>query len=224
MEIKPFTVSTMVGISYSTFKVSTGSRDASLDSTGVEHLHVYYEHPEKAHMGISVFEVLKTILPQKSNPKMGIEFSSMSLRDSIEKGESYYIVEIKALKRILDATKLEVPVLCFVDEVLRGTNTVERIAASSRILASIAASNALMFAATHDIELTYMLEKIFENYHFSEQISEDTILFDYRLKEGRATSQNAISLLGMLGYPPELIEKARKTATHFIQTGEWEKL
>lgn len=55
---------------------------ASLDSTGVEHLHVYYEHPEKAHMGISVFEVLKTILPQKSNPKMGIEFSSMSLRNS----------------------------------------------------------------------------------------------------------------------------------------------
>jgi len=151
-------------------------------------------------------------------------YTSMALTDNLFSSESYYIVEIKSLKRILDATKLEVPVLCFVDEVLRGTNTVERIAASSRILASIAASNALMFAATHDIELTYMLEKIFENYHFSEQISEDTILFDYRLKEGRATSQNAISLLGMLGYPPELIEKARKTATHFIQTGEWEKL
>ena len=63
--------------------------------------------------------------------------SSMSLRDNLESGESYYIVEIKSIKRILDLTSQETyPVLCFVDEVLRGTNTVERIAASSRILQS----------------------------------------------------------------------------------------
>ena len=52
-------------------------------------------------------------------------FSSMALRDSIENGESYYIVEIRSLKRILDvAEERKSPVLCFVDEVLRGTNTV----------------------------------------------------------------------------------------------------
>lgn len=62
-------------------------------------------------------------------------FSSMALRDSMENGESYYIVEIRSLKRILDAAgEWRTPVLCFVDEVLRGTNTVERIAAATQIL------------------------------------------------------------------------------------------
>ena len=149
-------------------------------------------------------------------------YTSMALTDNLFGNESYYIVEIKSLKRILDASQGGIPVLCFVDEVLRGTNTVERIAASSRILHSIANSNALMFAATHDIELTYMLENSFTNFHFEEQISEDAITFDYQLKEGRATTQNAISLLGMLGYPEDIIQKARQTAACFINEGEWQ--
>lgn len=56
----------------------------------------------------------------------------MALRDDIESGESYFIVEIKSLKRILDESKKPEPLLCIIDEVLRGTNTIERIAASSR--------------------------------------------------------------------------------------------
>ncbi len=150
--------------------------------------------------------------------------TSMALTDNLFGNESYYIVEIKSLKRIFDETAGEFPVLCFVDEVLRGTNTVERIAASSRILYSIATANAILFAATHDIELTYMLEHCFDNYHFEEQISEKDISFDYQLRKGRATSQNAIALLGMLGYPEEIIKKARETADHFLTDGEWRKV
>ncbi|MBE5950206.1 MAG: hypothetical protein E7260_01285 [Lachnospiraceae bacterium] len=151
--------------------------------------------------------------------------SSMALADDLLGGESYYIVEIRSLKRILSAiTEKDTPVLCFVDEVLRGTNTVERIAASARILYSIAKQNALMFAATHDIELTYMLEDVFRNYHFEEQIHENEICFDYQLREGRATSQNAIRLLALLGYPEEIILSAGETATIFLETGEWRKI
>lgn len=151
--------------------------------------------------------------------------SSMALTDDLLGGESYYIVEIRSLKRILSAMEeKETPVLCFVDEVLRGTNTIERIAASSRILYTIASGNALMFAATHDIELTYMLEDVFRNYHFEEQICENQIYFDYCLKEGRATSQNAIQLLALLGYPKEIIDNARETATCFLTSGEWRKI
>lgn len=86
----------------------------------------------------------------------------MALRDDLNAQNSYYIVEIKSLKRILDAVDKDDkrPVLCFVDEVLRGTNTVERIAASSEILKSLRYKNVLVFAATHDIELTYLLENI----------------------------------------------------------------
>lgn len=148
-------------------------------------------------------------------------FTSMALTDNLFGNESYYIVEIKSLKRILDALEEEIPVLCFVDEVLRGTNTIERIAASSRILYSVANANALMFAATHDIELTYMLDNFFENYHFEEQISENEVIFDYELKSGRATSQNAIALLGMLGYPEEIIQNSKNAAKEFIDKGEW---
>lgn len=150
--------------------------------------------------------------------------SSMALADDLLGGESYYIVEIRSLKRIVTAIEnKKTPVLCFVDEVLRGTNTVERIAASAQILYSIAKQNALMFAATHDIELTYMLEGAFRNYHFEEQIQDNEIYFDYCLKEGRATSQNAIRLLALLGYPENIIFNAKETAKTFLETGEWRK-
>lgn len=150
--------------------------------------------------------------------------TSMALTDNLFGNESYYIVEIKSLQRILNETKKEIPVLGFIDEVLRGTNTVERIAASSEILGEMARSNALMFAATHDIELTYMLESSYSNYHFEEQIAENEILFDYKLKSGRAMTQNAIALLGMLGYPEAIIKNAKETAVQFLSTGEWRKV
>ena len=89
----------------------------------------------------------------------------MALKDDLLGRESYYLAEIRSLKRILDETGEEYPVLCFVDEVLRGTNTVERIAASAQILESLSGRNVICFAATHDIELTYILEDDYENYH-----------------------------------------------------------
>lgn len=89
--------------------------------------------------------------------------TSMALRDDLGSGESYYIVEIRSLKRILDAAKSGENLLCIIDEVLRGTNTIERIGASSQILANICKNNVLSFAATHDIELSYMLQEYYEN-------------------------------------------------------------
>lgn len=150
-------------------------------------------------------------------------YSSMSLRDSIEKGESYYIVEIKALKRILDAShSTERRILCFVDEVLRGTNTVERIAASTQILKSLTGSRILCFAATHDIEMTELLKVFYENYHFEEDIRDGDIFFNYKLLMGKATTRNAIKLLEMMGYEKNIIQKASEQAEKFVKTGVWE--
>ena len=148
--------------------------------------------------------------------------SSMALQDNLSNNESYYIVEIKSLKRIVDMSKDEIPTLCFVDEVLRGTNTLERIAASSRILQSLAISNAICFAATHDIELTHILENYYSNYHFQEQIVDNNILFDYILYEGRAISKNAIKLLSIIGYSEDIITEATNSANHFLEVGEWD--
>lgn len=151
-------------------------------------------------------------------------YSSMALSDNLFSNESYYIVEIKSLKRILDSLDKDVPMLCFVDEVLRGTNTVERISASSQILKSFAVGNAICFAATHDIELTHILEQYYSNYHFQEQIKDDNILFDYQLLKGRAVTKNAIKLLGIIGYSDQIIEDANETANGFLENGIWKTL
>lgn len=150
-------------------------------------------------------------------------YSSMALRDDLNAQNSYYIVEIKSLKRILDAVDKDDkrPVLCFVDEVLRGTNTVERIAASSEILKSLRYKNVLVFAATHDIELTYLLEKYYDNYHFQEEVTDDDVKFNYRLFTGPAVTRNAIKLLGVIGYNKNIIDAAESQAGYFIRSGSW---
>lgn len=139
-------------------------------------------------------------------------FSSMALRDDLAAEESYYMVEIRSLKRILDRMEGPAPVLCCVDEVLRGTNTVERVAASSQILKRMAREKLICFAATHDIELTYLLEGIYRNCHFEEEVTDEEIRFDYRLKEGRAMTRNAIRLLALMGFEESIIEDAQALA------------
>lgn len=149
-------------------------------------------------------------------------YSSMALQDDLSSGESYYIVEIRSLKRILDAGKeSSTPVLCFLDEVLRGTNTVERIAASSEILHSLRERGIRCFAATHDVELTVLLEKDYDNYHFEEQIQNGDISFPYRLLPGPARSRNAIRLLEAIGYDESIIQAAENRADNFLKTGTW---
>lgn len=148
--------------------------------------------------------------------------SSMSLTDDLRGGDSYFMVEIKAMKRIIEMSATEgAPVLCMIDEVLRGTNTVERIAASTQILKSLAEQGVVCVAATHDIELTMLLEQWYENYHFTEIVDGQDITFDYRLLKGRADSRNAIRLLQVMGYDAGLVEDAEAMAQEFIRSGQW---
>lgn len=149
-------------------------------------------------------------------------YTSMALRDDLEQGDSYFMVEIKALRRILEAAKEDgARIACFVDEVLRGTNTVERIAASTQILRFMERSGMLCFAATHDIELTDLLKEGYANYHFEEEIIDDDVIFNYRLMEGKATTRNAIKLLSVMGYDEEVIKDAEEMAERFVKEGVW---
>lgn len=151
-------------------------------------------------------------------------YTSMALRDDIRTGESYFIVEIRSLKRILEAASDDsgIPVLCCVDEVLRGTNTIERISASAQILLQLSSLPIQVFAATHDIELTGLLKEIYENYHFSETITGDDVTFSYQLQEGPADTRNAIRLLRTLGYDDAIADQAEERAVRFTKTGHWE--
>lgn len=169
-------------------------------------------------------QTVYTVLADSYQGNYFAVYSSMALRDNIMGQESYYIVEIKSLKRIMDAMNPKLPILCFVDEVLRGTNTLERIASSSMILKWIVQQNAVCFAATHDIELTHILEKMYTNYHFTESIVEGDVRFDYLLHGGRAVSRNAIKLLEVIGYSGEVTRQAKAMADGFLKDGVWEKI
>lgn len=120
------------------------------------------------------------------------------------------MTEAKSLKRILDVLNEHQPVLCILDEIFRGTNTIERINAAREVLNYMIDRNSLVVAATHDLELTTMVNDRFDNYHFQEDIKENDIEFDYILRKGPATSRNAIAILRYLDYPKEIHENADK--------------
>ena len=147
--------------------------------------------------------------------------SSMALKDTVLSGESYFTAELKSVRRLLGGALDGEPCLCVIDEVLRGTNTMERIAAASAILAALAARGRLCLAATHDGELVALLGERFENVHFAETVTEAGVSFGYRVADGPATSRNAIKLLGVLGYPPAIVADAERAVGRFLAEGRW---
>jgi hypothetical protein len=151
--------------------------------------------------------------------------TSMASEDNIFEGDSYFIAEIKSVKRVLQLVQTQAPCLCFIDEILKGTNTVERIAASSSIIQWLNKYPSLAFVATHDIELTEILKKNCNNVHFSEQVDQENgISFDYKLKQGPSQSSNAIKLLSVLDYPKEIVQQAEASAKEFNEKRSWEPL
>jgi len=109
-----------------------------------------------------------------------------------------------------------------IDEVLRGTNTVERIAASSELLRHLDMEKTLCLAATHDIELCTLLEGQYRLLHFEETVTEyGEVLFDYTIKDGAATTRNAIKLLDSMGFDKKLIKSANERVERYIVEGKW---
>jgi DNA mismatch repair ATPase MutS len=140
-------------------------------------------------------------------------FNTLTLigrKDNIIEGKSYYLDEILSLLRIIQASLQEVPCLCLIDELFRGTNSVERIAASAEVLLYLARKSGLVFASTHDLELTRLVTGAYVNYHFQEEIGEHGLVFSYQLREGPAETRNAIKLLRHVGYPEEITGAAEQ--------------
>ena len=140
-------------------------------------------------------------------PKMKI-MTCMALRDDVQSGESYYYREANYIKRIIDEVRdCEEPLLIVIDEILKGTNTKERIAASKAILEFLSDKKVYLLLATHDVELTEI--EGYDNYHFDSKIESDEIFFDYKIHLGISSSKNAIALLEYLKYPTEIVQTAR---------------
>lgn len=156
--------------------------------------------------------------------ELGLRFSlimtSMAVRDNISEGDSYFIKEIKSLKRILDKVHT-IPCTCFVDEILKGTNTIERIAASAAVLKYLYSTDCLCVVASHDIELTHILKDKYDNFHFCEHITDDGIYFDYKLKLGPSQTRNAVKLLHYMDFDRSIVEEAESLVDKFVHSNTW---
>lgn len=150
--------------------------------------------------------------------------TSMAISDDVQSGDSYFVAEVKSLKRLINASETYDYSLLIVDEILKGTNTIERIAASASILNDLKNQPCFICAATHDIELVNILESSYSNIHFREIIDAEGIHFDYKLQEGPSNTRNAIKLLEHYGYDESLITRANQLADDFGATQQWEQL
>jgi len=110
--------------------------------------------------------------------------------------------------------------LFLIDEIFRGTNTIERLAASTSVLKYLDKQNKVL-VTTHDIELQYLLHNRFEMFHFSEQVENNEYFFNYKIQKGPAKSGNAIKLLEIENYPGSLIEEAFSIVEKLVENTIW---
>lgn len=138
-----------------------------------------------------------SIVPAESfkAPRVGI-YTSLRANDMLQEGVSTFYAEIKRMNKINLAIK-DSRCLILVDEIFKGTNAIERIEASRKVIEKLNQYNALFIISTHDFELCDT--KGITNYHFEENYIEDKISFDYKLKEGPGKKGNALYLLKMSG-------------------------
>lgn len=136
--------------------------------------------------------------------------TSMALRDDVLQGESYYMREIKYLKRMLDELKTGESMLFVIDEILKGTNTRERLAASNAILSYMVQKQGFLLIATHDLELVYALKNRYDTYYFDSQVHEKDIVFPYKIRRGIVGKTNAIDLMELLDFPEEITDQVRR--------------
>lgn len=136
--------------------------------------------------------------------------SSIHQADELGEGKSYYLKEAERLHTIIQATEGPTPPLCIIDELLKGTNSAERFSASVEILGYLCRQRAIVLVASHDMELARTMHGHCDDYHFADQFAETGLQFDYQLRPGIASTRNAITLLGFLGYPPEIVDAAKE--------------
>jgi hypothetical protein len=128
--------------------------------------------------------------------------SSMRIADNLEDSTSTFYAELKNLRSIIDKVKKGQRVFILLDEILRGTNSRDRLAGSKALVQQLVRDQANGIIATHDLELAQMEEVLpshIRNYYFDVQIIGEELSFDYKLKNGVCTTKNAELLMKQIG-------------------------
>ncbi|MBN1225094.1 MAG: hypothetical protein JXB23_17730 [Candidatus Aminicenantes bacterium] len=129
-------------------------------------------------------------------------YTNLKVSDSLDKNLSLFYAELQRLKMVIDAVSEYERVFFLLDEMLKGTNALDRQAGALALLKQLANSHADGLVATHDLELTKLEEAFPENirnFHFDGYIEGDKLLFDYKLKQGKCESFNALILMRKMG-------------------------
>ena len=164
---------------------------------------------------------VSAVLAQALNTCLAAEYqapvfnvrSCIGRSDDLLSGKSYYIVEVESLLGLVEASAGTTPHLFLVDELFRGTNTVERIAAGRAVLQEFVSNGSranphVVVAATHDGELVDLLSGSYSAFHFGDAVGSGGLTFDHQLRPGPATTRNAIALLRLHGASEDLIRRA----------------
>lgn len=128
--------------------------------------------------------------------------SSMRIADNLEESTSTFYAELKKLKTIIDKVNAGENLFILLDEILRGTNSLDRHTGSAALIKQLIKHNAVGIIATHDVELAEMKKDYPDNilnYHFDAQVNNEELFFDYILKHGICTSLNASILMKKIG-------------------------
>jgi DNA mismatch repair ATPase MutS len=149
-----------------------------------------------------------------SSPRLKVR-SAIGRSDDLTTGKSYYLVEVDAVVDLLRGSATPEQHLFLFDEIFRGTNTTERLAAGEAVLEALPFDSTgqgrhLVIAATHDVELVQMLSSRYDPYHFEETVQPDGLTFDFKIRPGPARTRNAIALLEIHGAPSQIVEQARR--------------
>jgi hypothetical protein len=142
--------------------------------------------------------------------------ANINVSDSLADGKSYFLVEVERVRDMLQVVRDTPFVLTVFDELFRGTNSNERLAASREIARLLAAAGGLCLLATHDLELTRLVEEEavegMAALHFRDEIHDGQMTFPYVAHRGVAAAHNALRLLELTGYPDDLVQRARRFA------------
>lgn len=129
-------------------------------------------------------------------------YTSMKISDSLDRGLSLFYAELQRLKMILEAISRSEPVFFIIDEMLKGTNTLDRQQGARAMIGQLIRHRTDGLLATHDLALSQLTEKFPENiinYYFDGEIRDDRLFFDYKLRSGFCRSSNALALMRKIG-------------------------
>ncbi len=128
--------------------------------------------------------------------------SYMRIKDSLNESTSTFKAELDRLQMLLAAVENEPKVFFLIDEMLRGTNSVDKYLGSKAVIEQLIKKKGVGMVATHDLQIAKLEDKYpdyVRNYYFDIQISNGQMLFDYKLKPGECKTFNASLLLKQIG-------------------------